>query len=161
MDLDKRPALDELVDEIRADVAALAAVTRPPGPLTVDDLVSEPHLLYRVDFDRSTGYNDDEVRTDCDPADANVIASELADRPGWHTVMLDLDLPARLVPSSTPGHSHLYIDAAVPWDKYAALLRALADADVIEDGYANASIVRGHTALRLPWISKETPANGN
>lgn len=27
-----------------------------------------------------------------------------------HTILLDLDVPAKLVPSTTEGHSHLYID---------------------------------------------------
>lgn len=74
---------------------------------------------------------------------------------GWHTVMLDIDHPTRLVPSTTPGHWHLYIDVAMPWWRYRKLLRALAMAGIIETGYARASIQRGFTSLRLPWVKKE------
>lgn len=75
---------------------------------------------------------------------------------GWHYPVLDLDLPVYVVPSSTPGHSHLYIDHLMTWEKYVALLRALADAGLVEEGYVKASIARGHTALRLPWVRKWT-----
>lgn len=74
---------------------------------------------------------------------------------GWHTVMLDIDRPVRLVPSTTPGHWHLYIDVAMPWWRYRKLLRALKNAGIIEPGYYSASVARRCTALRLPWVKKE------
>jgi len=40
------------------------------------------------------------------------------------------------------------------WRKLGALLVALAEAGVIEEGYLKASLERGHTALRLPWVKK-------
>lgn len=75
-----------------------------------------------------------------------------------HAVALDLDIPAYLIPSSTPGHSHLYIEASIPHHRYMALLSALADAGVIEKGYAEVSIKRGHSDLRLPWVEKGDPS---
>ena len=72
-----------------------------------------------------------------------------------HALLLDLDVPAYLVPSSTPGHSHLYVDVRIPESKYMKLLEALGNAGVIEDGYVVASQARGGTALRLPWVKKE------
>lgn len=75
-----------------------------------------------------------------------------------HALLLDLDVPAWLVPSSTPGHSHFYVDVRIPQPKFFALLDALADAGVIQHGYANSSKHRGGTALRLPWVKKETSA---
>ena len=65
-------------------------------------------------------------------------------------------MPAWLIPSSTPGHSHLYVDVSIREDAYFQLLDALANAGVIQRGYADASKRRGGTALRLPWIKKET-----
>lgn len=89
---------------------------------------------------------------------ANVVSSLRLDgsdfEEPYHAVALDLDIPAYLVPSSTPGHSHLYIDAKVPHHRYMALLSALADAGVIERGYADVSIKRGRSDLRLPWVEK-------
>lgn len=71
-----------------------------------------------------------------------------------HAIILDLDIPAYLVPSSTPGHSHLYIDTTTSEEAYFKLLDALADAGVIESGYATASKNKGGTHLRLPWVKK-------
>jgi len=71
-----------------------------------------------------------------------------------HQVVLDLDVPAALVPSSTPGHSHLYIASSMPWHTYSELLDALANAGILEPGYVGASKARKFTAVRLPWVSK-------
>lgn len=97
---------------------------------------------------------------------ANCISSRLADSPGdgpdaMHTVMLDIDHPVRVVESSTPGHYHLYIDVPISWDKYEPLLRALASAGVIEEGYYGASARREATHLRLPWVAKVGPSNNS
>jgi hypothetical protein len=78
-----------------------------------------------------------------------------------HTLMLDLDVPAMLVPSSTPGHSHLYIDVPMDWDRVVDIMDALVAAGVVEEGYANASKKRRCTALRLPGKTKQdTPLFG-
>jgi hypothetical protein len=71
-----------------------------------------------------------------------------------HLVAIDLDVPAVLVPSSTPGHSHLLIDVTLPWHKYSALLNALEAAGIIEPGYNEISQKRKHTDLRTPWTNK-------
>lgn len=65
-----------------------------------------------------------------------------------HAPALDIDLPCRLVPSSTPGHFHLFIDAAVPQSAYYDLLDALERCGLVEAGWVRASKVRGYTALR-------------
>lgn len=90
---------------------------------------------------------------------ANLLTSEL-DYPGaehlrLHAPVLDIDYHAELIPSSTPGHYHLVLDKALPWDKYQKVMRVLADAGLIESGYARASSARGYSAIRLPWIKKE------
>ncbi len=100
---------------------------------------------------------------------ANVVSSLIATEPNpWfdtaleptrmHAVLLDLDVPAYLVPSTREGHSHLYIDVHVQEESYFKLLDALADCHVIERGYANASKKKGGTFLRLPWVKKEEVA---
>jgi hypothetical protein len=134
-----------------------------PDPLPSDASAEEqtlralsawPHELKQVEFGKSS---DGPFPTQADePAcihDANVVTSKIK-RSVKHTIMLDLDVPATLVPSSTPGHSHLYIDTPMDWAKYVRLLDALRDAGVIEYGYAEASKARGYTALRLPWVRK-------
>lgn len=91
------------------------------------------------------------------PLDQADVASSL--RPdGRHALVIDIDHNAWLVRSSTPGHYHLYVDVkdGIKSEDYFNLLAALAEAGVIEPGYAGASMARGRTYVRLPWIKKET-----
>jgi hypothetical protein len=88
-------------------------------------------------------------------ADANVISSKQKLYPGWHTPMLDIDVPMTVVPSSTPGHAHLYFPTvSAPWDSYVRLLDAMGEIGILEPGYVAVSKVRGNTSLRLPWVLK-------
>lgn len=77
---------------------------------------------------------------------------------GKHAPVLDIDVPARMVPSSTPGKHHLYIDVEMSWEQYERLLHVLADVGIIERGYLGASKERKFTAVRLPWIKKKAKA---
>jgi hypothetical protein len=88
----------------------------------------------------------------------NVITSMIADKVTHHKLLIDLDLPAKLVPSSTEGHFHLYVDHEIEKDAYFNLLNALVRAGLVEPGYVAASESRGYTALRLPWVKKEAEA---
>lgn len=72
-----------------------------------------------------------------------------------HTLMIDLDVPATLVPSGTEGHSHLYIDVPMTWKQKKAILDAMADANVVELGFASASDEKGAAMLRVPWKKKK------
>lgn len=73
-----------------------------------------------------------------------------------HIIALDIDYPVHVVESSTAGHWHLYIDVpgGIEHQGYMALVSLLGHLKVIEAGYANVSIQRGHTDLRLPWVKK-------
>lgn len=108
-------------------------------------------LKWGTDSEAPEWRDDREETTSLDEAD--VVSSKFRDS-GRHMVVLDLDVPAALVPSSTPGHSHLYIETSMPWDVYVNLLTAMADAGILEPGYVGASKERGFTAVRLPWVSK-------
>ncbi len=72
-----------------------------------------------------------------------------------HRPILDIDFAAELIPSSTEGHFHLYLDKPMTWKQYRKLLGVLAEVGVIEHGYAQASIERGYSSTRLPWIKKD------
>ena len=120
--------------------------------------------LFRVtkwDEDSSVTYSREEREPATSIAEANVSTSIREDADDAHALLLDLDVPAWLVPSSTPGHSHLYVDVKIPTATYFALLDALAAAGVIQHGYANSSKHRGGTALRLPWIKKPENASAS
>ena len=116
--------------------------------------------LHKVDLTRDGEYKEGtegrEVVTDL--SEANVVSSLAPDFPTvvspWHRPVLDLDIPAFLVPSSTPGHSHLYLDVKMDDAIFWRLLEVLADAGVLEPGYVRACKSRGYTSVRLPWIKK-------
>lgn len=115
-------------------------------------------ITMKIDHSHMTdGYNDwdEEIRTPAHMSDSDVITSLLPN--GNHMAVLDIDIPHSLIPSSTEGHSHLYLDVEMSWRKYKRLLRALARAGVVEKGYVTASIKRGHTDVRLPWVKKGDP----
>lgn len=88
------------------------------------------------------------------PLGANLISSKVEGFSDKHMPTIDIDFPCRLVPSRTPGHFHLYIDKEVSADDYFYLLDAMADAGVVQRGYADASRKHGASFLRT------APLNG-
>lgn len=86
--------------------------------------------------------------------EAHVITSDTR-AGGLHRPILDLDFPAALIPSTTPGHFHLYLDKEMTWDSYERLLKSLGRAGILESGYVSASIARAYTSVRLPWVKKK------
>lgn len=115
------------------------------------------HKFYRAHLGTG-GYAGEEVRTTVPPEfapdDANLISSELAMDHDLHTVVLDIDFPVHIVPSSTPGHFHLFITKAIRWEQYQKLLDVMAEIGLLEPGYVEASKRRGGTHVRLPWVRK-------
>lgn len=102
--------------------------------------------------DSSTFANRDSVQV-ATSAEANLVSSRLSD--GRHAPAFDIDFPCELIPSSTPGHFHLYIDKPMSWEEYRILLHALAAVGIIEDGYYHASVREQQTFLRPPGHLKE------
>lgn len=101
--------------------------------------------------------------------EANLITSAVADSLAFegvdpfgpeeyllHKPVLDIDLPAKLIESSRPGHYHLFIDKEMSWGQYVRLLMALAEAGILERGYVSASLERGYSCVRLPWVKKDS-----
>lgn len=129
--------------------------------------------IAELDPDEET-YDDDGESTQNPTADleeANILTSEMVDTvepkaesialpwletmpAGRHRLVIDIDHPVKVVPSSTPGHNHLYIDVPMSWGQAVGILEAMANAGVVEPGYVAASEARGYTSVRLPWIRK-------
>lgn len=86
--------------------------------------------------------------------DANLITSRVQDS-DKHKIILDIDFPVKVIQSTTPGHYHLYIDKEIEFYALEDLLITMSAVGIVEHGYARASIQRGYTAVRLPWIKKE------
>lgn len=89
-----------------------------------------------------------------DIADRHILSHVHAVGVGMHRPVIDIDLPVKVVPSSTPGHHHLFIDAPMEWATYLNLLDAMAAAGIVEPGYVTATRERGYSTVRLPWVRK-------
>lgn len=74
---------------------------------------------------------------------------------GMHMPVLDIDYSASLVPSSTEGHFHLYLEKPMTWPVYKKLLEALAEAGVIQEGFKDWSLERSQSFVRKPGVTKE------
>lgn len=88
-----------------------------------------------------------------DPDNGNLFSSQL-ERSNLHAPAIDVDLPCRLIPSSTPDHYHLYIDFPMTWRQYKRILKALAKAGVIEPMFYEMARKRKATFLRKPGVRK-------
>lgn len=94
-------------------------------------------------------------------AEANVVTSLIkgTDVPGskytgLHNPIIDIDVPVHLVPSTTPGHGHLYFEKPMTWPQFKKLLAVMVEVGLVEPGYLGASDNRGHTCVRLPGLKK-------
>jgi O-acetyl-ADP-ribose deacetylase (regulator of RNase III) len=162
---DVKPALQSMMLSSNIELKVVNWVSRTGPHPDVAHLSAHRHPLLQVD-QWLPGSGQVQVmgkhREVDDPQIADLITSRII--PGRsitgrakHTIMLDLDVPAAMVPSSTEGHHHLYIDVPTRWDDYEKLLNLLAGIGIIEKGYARTAIQRGYTALRLPWVRKDSP----
>lgn len=115
----------------------------------------------RITFWKRTLKNDDGYgkpndKEKCTPQKnleyANLVSSELEN--GFHKPVIDLDLPCRVVLSTTPGHCHLYIDTEMAWWDYQELLVALVKVGLVEQGFYDSSMKEGRTYVRPPWVKK-------
>ena len=132
-----------------------------PNHIATPDLNRLPSYVRRHRLATiSTKDDNDEYTNETVPTEeldkAEVVTSEVAEGAykGLHRPILDIDLAATIIPSSTFGHGHLYINHTLTWGQYEKLLNVLAEVGIIEEGYARASIERQHTAVRLPWVRK-------
>lgn len=76
------------------------------------------------------------------------------DKEGIHRPVLDFDFQCRLVPSTTKGHFHLYIDKDVEWENYVELLKAMQKCGLLEEGFVGASIDRKYSSVRRIGLKK-------
>lgn len=123
------------------------------------DLIPE---LSRADNARVSGYtnladsygNEEFLELPLGPL-SNVYTSKL--KSGNHAPAIDIDVPAEFIPSSTEGHGHLKFDVEMTWEDYQKLLLVMVEVGIVEKGFYEASVRRGSTFLRLPWIKKSNP----
>lgn len=87
--------------------------------------------------------------------EANLVDSRIPDCPGMHRPIIDLDgLNAVLVPSTTPGNGHLYLDKPVEFEKFLKVLEAMAEAGLVQWGFYRLTKLRGAAYARKPGVKK-------
>jgi hypothetical protein len=84
---------------------------------------------------------------------ANLIGS--ATHQGTHAPVFDFDFPAYLLPSSSPGKFHLYLEKEISWESYMDVLEAMVNAGLLEPGWVDSGINHGTLLLRPPGVVKE------
>jgi len=75
--------------------------------------------------------------------------------------VIDVDVPIYVLPSSTHGHYHLYIDKEMTRGQLLDMLTAMSKAGVVEPGYVSASRERGFTSVRSPGFVKSADSTNN
>lgn len=99
---------------------------------------------------------------ECDLDRANLIGSlqdmdPNEDEGAMHLPIFDFDYPIAVVPSSTPGHYHLYLSKPLEWGTYKLLLQAFAQHNLLQHAWVNRAITDRTAALRLPGHTKPPP----
>lgn len=114
----------------------------------------QSNVFYRA---KLNGNSDDPTITETvrvHPYDANLISSIRVDEK--HVLLLDLDMEHFYVPSSTPGHGHLYINAELTYDQLYEILQPLVKYGIVQRGIYEGFLRRGWLSLRLPGQAKGT-----
>lgn len=91
-------------------------------------------------------------RIRCHKDEANLISSKT--EAGGQKPIFDLDFPHTYVPSTKPGHGHLYLDVEIPYWRWLVLIIAMRLAGQIELGYMVWSIRRGANFVRPVGVTK-------
>ena len=77
---------------------------------------------------------------------------------GLHKLVLDLDFECRLVPSSSPGCYHLYLDGLdLRADQAGNLVRAMMRNGMLEPGFAKTMAHDGRVCVRTTYTKKFRP----
>lgn len=84
---------------------------------------------------------------------ANLVSSKVDGV--WHMPVIDIDkIPVKVVPSTTEGNCHLYIDKKMTWRQYKNLLQSLYECGIIEGGYYSAALAESMTFVHKPGHKK-------
>jgi len=95
-----------------------------------------------------------DMKADRHPDDSGNLVSSFIKGSKKHAPVLDIDVPVRLVPSTTPGHSHLYVDVPMSRFRMLVLVWAMYFAGILEMGNWWWTLRRGGTFVRIPEVQK-------
>jgi hypothetical protein len=111
-------------------------------------------MIGRKFYKATLNETDYEVKPDeADINNGNLIGS--ATQQGTHAPVFDLDFPAYLLPSSSPGKFHLYLEKEISWESYLDILESMVNAGLLEPGWVDSGITNGAMLLRPPGVFKE------
>lgn len=123
----------------------------------------KPKTPYRLTFHSEAVDDMSKWPSPCEPEPdtkkANLVGSLCAD--GSHMPALDIDLPCELLPSTTKGHFHLYIDKPMSFMAYKKLVQAFIDAGIVEPNIMKYMELNGVTTLRPQNIKKPKRAKSS
>ena len=105
----------------------------------------EPMFLSLIKYD---------MEKDRHPDPTGTLTSSFVSGSNLHAPVLDIDVPMRLIKSSTHGHTHLYIDVLMPRWKMMFMIFSMMVAGVVEPGFFWWSLRRGGTFVRKPYVLK-------
>lgn len=143
----RRIASSEAIDEV-AKLLESAALEHENTP---------PHRLYyaaRV-VANADGYGSHDELTPATLGEADLVGSKTLS--GAHAPTIDLDVPCRLIPSTTEGHFHLYIDVEMTKKNYSKLLKTLVEVGLVEEGFGQMLDKKDATFVRVPGKPKLLP----
>ncbi len=84
----------------------------------------------------------------------NLVGSRISTTTHLPVIDIDNDF-LRLIPSTTPGHYHLYIDYPVEHEMYSELLKILVAIGLVQVGYFKAFTKNRETFVRPPHVRKK------
>lgn len=111
------------------------------------------HEFFKKDLSKT-----DSPMEEISPEQANLVSSVYYrnDDTVYHRPVLDIDMACVVLPSTTPGHHHLFIDKVMTAEDYEKLLSVLVEVGIIQKGIWDLQWKQdGQTAARLPHIKKE------
>ena len=144
-DLDK-PGYDKKIVKRASSVANGSSHTHqmPPKTPTIpkfSEEVEEATKTVKTEVDKEQGI------------EPNLFGSKVNNN--IHMPMFDIDYSAELIPSSTKGHFHLYLNRPVTWFRYRMVLRAMWKAGLIEKGVYLGALHYKEVYLRKPGVKKK------
>lgn len=131
-----------------------------PGPAAIKDTIGNRRMfrtLKPIKSDSAETKHPDQPFHQADHTNATLVSSLVHEDDGfgdWHEPVIDIDLPCMLIPSTQPGHFHLYINKGMPFDTMVEMLEAMAKAGVVQYGFVEHTKRRGRAMVRYPGVTK-------
>lgn len=138
------------------DFPASLTSNRSGATLVVRRIVSGPErdALYRLMAELRLAAPPTEAKPAAGPRIPGIEGYRAPARAVVLETAFQLTVPAMLVPSSTEGHFHLYLETEMDWGDYLGLMRCMVDAGLLEKDWVDMNERRRMAMLRKPEFKK-------